>query len=171
MAGGLIERYRRWFDYERDAHNKVFASFETVPADMRATAEYRKAVAIFHHIVAARHVWLYRLGIVSAPPGALFVDDAELARVVSHWQEIQASWTDYLAKLDDAGLAREFEYQSLDAGRFRNRVEDILDQLFGHSSYHRGQIATLIRASGGQPAVTDLIYWCRESIPVTGGSL
>jgi hypothetical protein len=28
-----------------------------------------------------------------------------------------------------------------------------------------GQIAMLVRAAGGEPAVTDLIYWCRESAP------
>jgi uncharacterized damage-inducible protein DinB len=70
--------------------------------------------------------------------------------------------------VDDDELTREFEYQSLDAGRFRNRIEDILAQLFGHSSYHRGQIAMLVRAAGGQPAITDLVFWCRQ--PVPGGS-
>ena len=62
---------------------------------------------------------------------------------------MQGIWSDYLARLDDTALGQEFEYQSLDAGRFRNRVEDILAQLFGHSSYHRGQIAMLVRAAGG----------------------
>jgi DinB family len=38
-------------------------------------------------------------------------------------------------------------------------------QLFGHSSYHRGQIATLVRTAGGEPAATDYIYWCREPAP------
>jgi uncharacterized damage-inducible protein DinB len=56
-----------------------------------------------------------------------------------------------------------FEYQSLDAGRFRNTIADVLAQLYGHSWYHRGQIAMLVRTAGGQPAVTDLIYWCREA--------
>ena len=76
---------------------------------------------------------------------------------------VRKSWADYLARADDGELARVCEYQSLDAGRFRSRVEDILAQLFGHSWYHRGQIAMLVRAAGGEPAVTDLIYWCRES--------
>ena len=62
------------------------------------------------------------------------------------------------------GPGRVFEYQSLDAGRFCNCIEDILAQLFGHSSYHRGQIATLVCAAGGEPAITDLIYWCREPV-------
>jgi uncharacterized damage-inducible protein DinB len=69
-----------------------------------------------------------------------------------------------LTAVTDEELEREFEYQSLDAGRFRNGVDGVLAQLFGHSSYHRGQIAMLVRAAGGEPAVTDLIYWCRQSI-------
>ena len=58
-----------------------------------------------------------------------------------------------------------FEYQSLDAGRFRNRIEDILAQLYGHSWYHRGQIACWSAPAGGEPAVTDFVYWCREPVP------
>ena len=59
---------------------------------------------------------------------------------------------------------REVHYQSLDGKRFRNTVEDILAQLFGHSWYHRGQIASRIKAIGGTPAVTDLVFWSRELI-------
>lgn len=165
MAAAKIDRYRRLFEYERDVHAKVLASLDTVPDDRRSAPEYRKAVAILAHIVAARGVWLSRLGVVPAQPGPLFPADPDAGRVAADWQAVQGSWADYLSTLDDEGLSREFEYQSLDAGRFRNRVEDILDQLYGHSWYHRGQIAMLVAASGGRPAITDLIYWCREPIP------
>ncbi len=119
-------------------------------------------------MVAARRVWLTRLGVIPAAAGSLF-HEPDVARVAADWQEVQGLWSDYLSRLDDAAIGRAFEHQSLDAGRFRNRVEDILAQLFGHSSYHRGQIAVLIRAAGGEPAVTDLIYWCREAVSGVGG--
>ena len=32
MAGNLADRYRRWFEYEKDAHAKVLASLAAVPA-------------------------------------------------------------------------------------------------------------------------------------------
>jgi uncharacterized damage-inducible protein DinB len=161
----MIERFRRWFEYEQDAHAKVLASFETVPPERRDGHEFRKAVALFGHIVAARRVWLFRLGVIPTA-GALFLDDEnpDVARVASEWAEVRGLWAGYLASLDDAGLGRVFEYQSFDAGRFRNTVEDVLTQLFGHSWYHRGQIAVRVRAAGGTPAVTDLIYWCREPV-------
>jgi uncharacterized damage-inducible protein DinB len=73
-------------------------------------------------------------------------------------------WDDYLAGLDDTELARVFEYRALEGDRFRNRVEDILTQLFGHSWYHRGQVAALIRELGGEPAATDYVFWVREPV-------
>ena len=33
-----------------------------------------------------------------------------------------------------------------------------------HSWYHRGQIATLVRALGAEPAVTDFVFWSRELV-------
>ncbi len=41
-------------------------------------------------------------------------------------------------------------------------VEDILTQLFGHSWYHRGQIAARVRELGGEPAATDFVFFTRE---------
>ena len=164
MSGSLIERYRRWFEYERDAHARVVRSLETVPADRRGGPEFRRAVTILGHVVGAREVWLYRLGVTATKPAALFVEDRPLAEVVATMTAVQDRWADYLARLTDDDLGRVFEYQSFDAGRFRNRVEDILTQMFGHSWYHRGQIAMLVRAAGGEPAITDLVYWCREPV-------
>ena len=78
---------------------------------------------------------------------------------------MEIAWAAYLDGLTEAGLDRAFEYKSLDAGSFRNLTGDILTQLFGHSLYHRGQIASLVKAAGGEPAVTDFVFWSREPIP------
>ncbi len=168
MSAPIADRYRRWFEYERDAHDRVFSSFETVPAERRDSPEFRKAVSVMAHVVAARRVWLTRLGAAPASPGALFPEGLDPSQVADDWRPVQEAWGHYLGSLTDEELAREVEYQSLDAGRFRSRLEDILAQLFGHSWYHRGQVAMLVRAAGGEPAPTDFIYWSREPIPIAG---
>ena len=165
MARELAAHFQRWFEYERDAHAKVLRSLESVPADCRSGPEFQRAVAILAHVAAARRVWLIRLGLLPGQPGPLAPQGVGLSEVAGLLNAVHGPWADYLAGVTDEELGREFEYQSLDAGRFRNRVEDVLAQLFGHSSYHRGQIAMLVRAAGGEPAVTDLIYWCREGVP------
>jgi len=164
MANEIAARYRRWFDYEKDAHQKVIRSLESVPAQGRSAPEYLRAVSILGHIVAGRRVWLGRLGAAPAFTGAFFPKDLGLVQVAAQLNEAERFWAEYLGRLTDEDLARTLEYQSLDAGRFRSRVEDILAQLFTHSSYHRGQIAMLVRIAGGEPAASDLIYWSREKI-------
>jgi uncharacterized damage-inducible protein DinB len=161
MAEELVGRFRRWFEYEKDAHAKVIRSLETVSADRRSSAEYRRAVELLGHMTAARRVWLSRLG----GKAASWEVGTELPAIITEWQEVATGWTEYLAQLTDSNMTRSFEYQSFDGGRFRNRIEDILAQLFGHSWYHRGQIAVLIRGAGGEPAATDLVFWCREPLP------
>jgi uncharacterized damage-inducible protein DinB len=164
MADVLADRFRKWFEYERDAHDKVVRSLESVPADRRDSPEYQKAVSWLAHLAMARRVWLERLGLIPHVAHTMFPDKADLAQVVADQREVQELWSHYLSTLSDGELARTIEYKSLDAGGFRSRLEDILAQLFGHSCYHRGQIATLVRAAGGEPAVTDFIFWCREPL-------
>jgi uncharacterized damage-inducible protein DinB len=160
----MADRYRRWFAYERESHAKVLASLDSVPPERRSEAAFTKAVTLLGHLAAARALWLYRFGVARTAPDEFFPSGLSLDELRARLESVEADWNAYLARLDEAELARIFTYQSLDSGRFRNTIEDVLTQLFGHSWYHRGQIASLVRAAGGEPAITDLIYWAREPV-------
>jgi uncharacterized damage-inducible protein DinB len=163
----IADRYRRWFAYEKDAHEKTLLSLGTVAEERRAHPSFRKAVSLVGHLVAARQLWLHRLGIRPNAPGTLaefFPEDLTIDDLASRLRDIHREWDDYLGGLDETELARVFEYRALEGDRFRNRVEDILTQLFGHSWYHRGQVAALIRELGGEPAATDYVFWVREPV-------
>lgn len=165
MTAHLADRYRRWFEYEQDAHRKTLASLSALPAEQRSSPPFQKAVDLFAHLMAARRMWLFRLGAAQESPRELFPQGAALDTLGALADETHAMWAAYLARLDEAELSRVFEYSSFDGGRFRNSVEDILTQLFGHSWYHRGQIAQLVKSLGGEPATTDFVFWCREPMP------
>lgn len=159
------DRYRRWFEYEQDSHHKTLASFETVHSELRSLPSFQKAVNLMAHLVAARKMWLFRFGAAPDWSRELFPENVALAELPGLVNEMHAAWAAWLSELDDAELARSFEYQSFEGGWYRNTIEDILTQLFGHSWYHRGQIAALIRSIGGDPAVTDFVFWTREPLP------
>jgi uncharacterized damage-inducible protein DinB len=160
----LIDRYRRWLEYEKDAHAKVIASLKSVPVENRSLPAYQKALTLLAHITAARQLWLFRFGVGGEKPSDFFPTGLNLSDVIDRVEKAHSAWSAYLSRLNEADLARTFDYESLDGGKFRNSIEDILTQLFGHSWYHRGQIATLVRAAGGEPAVTDFVFWTREPI-------
>jgi uncharacterized damage-inducible protein DinB len=161
MSQSMIDRYRRWFEYEKDSHAKTLLSLNAVPDDQRQTEAFRKAVYLLGHIIAARRMWLFRLG-VAGQNAELFPSEVTLAELPEQISEMEKLWVRYLAHIDDDELARVFEYQSYEGPHFRNTIEEILTQLFGHSWYHRGQIAQLIRSIGAEPAVTDFVFWARE---------
>lgn len=165
MSQSISDRYRRWFDYEKDSHARTFASLLSVPVGLRDGEAFGKAVYLLGHIVAARRMWLFRLG-VTGQNAELFPRDVTLEQLRGQLSEMEQLWSEYLRRIDDAELDRVVEYQSYEGPRFRNTVEEILTQLFGHSWYHRGQIAQLIRSIGAEPAVTDFVFWARE--PVEG---
>lgn len=158
-----IESYRRWFEYEKDSHEKVLASLNATPDETRSTQLFQKAVDLMGHIVAARRMWLFRFG-VSNQPVELFPRNVDLAELPAVIDAMQKEWSAYLDTLDETELARSFEYQSYEGPRFSNTVEEILTQLFGHSWYHRGQIAMALRSIGAEPAVTDFVFWTRKAV-------
>jgi len=163
MNGGIISRYRRWFEYEKDSHAKTLDSLNAVAEGLRQSEGFRKAVYLMGHIIAARRMWLFRFGVVKEN-AELFPGETILAELPAQLSEMETLWWDYLSQLNDTDIARVFEYQSYEGPRFRNTVEDILTQLFGHSWYHRGQIAQLLRSIGAEPAVTDFVFWAREPL-------
>ena len=54
MSHTLADRFRRWFEYERDSHAEVLTALEASPETARATREFERAVSLMAHVVQAR---------------------------------------------------------------------------------------------------------------------
>jgi uncharacterized damage-inducible protein DinB len=156
----LADRFRRWYEYERDCNAKSLAMLASVPVERRSTAEFQKAVGRMAHLVAARRRWLHRLGHWPEAP-VPFPSGTALADLPALVADTEAAWTAYLGRLDERELARELEWQGPDGRRYRWDVEGVLTQTFGHAWYHRGQIAQLVAGLGGTAVDTDYILWCK----------
>lgn len=56
---------------------------------------------------------------------------------------------------------QKIEYQNSRGTKFENTVFEMLFQAINHSTYHRGQINTLLKQSGITPILTDYIFYKR----------
>jgi uncharacterized damage-inducible protein DinB len=157
-----IAQFQRLFEYEKDAHARTLQSLRAAAPAHAADSDFHKALELAMHLVAARFMWLHRFGVREKRPESWFPAVQDVAQLEAAFDAMHVEWSAYLAGVGDAELARVFEYQTSDAGRFRSAVGDILIQLFGHSWYHRGQIALLLRRMGAEPAPTDFVFWTRE---------
>ncbi|MDO8549036.1 MAG: DinB family protein [Ignavibacteria bacterium] len=66
-----------------------------------------------------------------------------------------------MKSLDKEKLTSIIKYRNTKGDEYQNRLSDIITHVINHSSYHRGQIALLVRNAGGIPAVTDYIAYRR----------
>src|SRR5947208_1674830 len=100
----MIDRYRSWFDYEKDSHGKTLASLNASPEELRASEQFRKAVYLLGHIIAARRMWLFRFGVVKAN-AELFPQETTIAELPAQLSEMESLWSEHLSQLNDTELA------------------------------------------------------------------
>jgi uncharacterized damage-inducible protein DinB len=164
MTPTLLDQFRRWFEYEKDSHRKVLESLDTVPEGDRASEPYQKALNIMGHVIAARRMWLHRMDPKFERPAELFPTSMTRDDLSAQLELMERGWSDRFARLTESELQSPFTYRTTEGDWYRSTTVDVLTQLYGHSLYHRGQIASLVRAAGGQPAQTDFIFWAREPV-------
>ena len=117
------------------------------------------ALLLYAHVLGAEAVWLARIAgraqdVAVWPTLTLDGATALARRNAEELAEIVASST-------PEDLAREVTYRNSAGAEFRTALEDILLHVFLHGSYHRGQVALVIRGGGGDPAPTDYIAFIR----------
>jgi uncharacterized damage-inducible protein DinB len=70
-----------------------------------------------------------------------------------------------LAAMTDARLAESIAIPWIPDPPFSLTVAEALTQAAMHTHYHRGQNATRLRELGGEPPMTDFIYWLWKGRP------
>ena len=120
------------------------------------------ALRLIAHVAAAERLWRDRIaGLVPtvAVWPAWTADECAAAL-----REMAADWARYLGGLDARESARAVAYTNSKGEPWTTSVDDILAHVVLHSSYHRGQIAHVLRAGGAEPAYTDYVHCVRNEL-------
>lgn len=146
---------RRLFDYNAWANQLTIAS-------LRATPSARGLRAI-SHLVLAETEWLLRIRASQDAARQNFWQDLSLAECEAINEKNQQDFADLLSRLGEEDLDQLAAYKNSKGHEFRTPFRDVLTHLALHSTYHRGQVASAIRAEDGTPAATDFIIFQRLS--------
>lgn len=120
-----------------------------------------RALEIYAHVLGAEQVWVSRVMGRSSPVSvwpALTLEQCEALA-----SRNAADLRTLLADGDPGAMSREVAYVNSAGTSFRSTVEDIVVHVALHGMYHRGQVALLVRMSGGDPSPTDYIAFVRGS--------
>src|SRR6185503_8463592 len=119
----MIDRYRAWYEHERDSNDKMLAMIESVPDVRRTDPKFARAVDLAAHLAACRENWLDRMQASGEKQVNWWTENEAIEELRPRFAAIEARWTEYLARLSDADLERDFEFPATDGNRYRWNIE------------------------------------------------
>ena len=152
----LADYMRQQFAYDAWANQEVLAT-------IRANGgENTRSLQLMSHILAAERVWLERLKQV--PQSVPVWPEPNLAQCEAEAAELKRLWFDYLDLITAGDISQTISYKNSKGEAWTSAIGDVLSHVVMHSAYHRGQIASHMRASGQTPVNTDFIHAVRQGL-------
>jgi len=109
------------------------------------------------HLLGAEWLWLERLRGRSPAGLPASQEFPSLGAVVDRWRVVERGLLDYLDTLSEEMLAANVSYKNFYGETWRYPVWLALLHILNHQTYHRGQVATLLRQLGADAPAVDLL--------------
>ena len=111
------------------------------------------------HVWGAESLWLGRLNLapikITGDPFNGSMEELGLAM-----ESADQQWVDWVSSKTDIQLTEEIHYNNLAGQPFHQSYDLLLQHIFNHSTYHNGQLVTMLRALGvDKIPATDFVAW------------
>lgn len=152
----------RLYEYNRWANGEMLAVVAPLPPEQfirELGGSFRSVRDTLVHILSAEEVWLERWQ--GRSPRAMLTptDFPDVASLRPRWGALERGQQEFLRGLTDAALKNVVGYVNFKGQEWRYALADMLVHLVNHSTYHRGQVTTMLRQLGAQPAATDFLLY------------
>ncbi len=148
------------------ATQRIFDAVADLSAD-RFTQDMKASHGSIHgtltHLVAAEKMWLSRC--TGKPDAAMLTpeDVPTVANLKKTWEQTGFAAARWLGTLTDRSLQETFTMTTANGTSYTHTIAQAFQHMVDHSTYHRGQIITLLRQLGLAPPPTGLIRFFRET--------
>jgi len=137
-----------------------WATRDTAARVIEARHNHQRVYELLAHIINSQKIWLNRglkNDIILDPWKPHSPEECIVTSV-----EVTKEWINLLESMDDKDLRKRIQYKNNKGDDWENSIGDIVAHVINHSTYHRAQIAQLMRQPGDQPPKTDYIAYQRE---------
>lgn len=163
-AGALLASILDLFVYTIWADRALLAALRGIaPEDLTRDlgSSFPSLLTTMAHILGAERVWLSRFvgNPLHLPSLSQYADFAALEKAFEDfWPQLEA----YMASLRPGDLARELTWTNTLGATRTLALSGLLLHVVNHSSYHRGQLVTMLRQLGYSAPGTDLVYFLTD---------
>ena len=155
-----LSTIRNFFAFGRWANRTILESVAVQTPEEYARpigGSFGSVQGTLFHLYGADWVWLERFHGRSPRAMPEGEDLTTLEALARKWREVEAGQDAYIATLTQERLAEPLSYVAFSGDSFTRRLGDALLHLANHGTYHRGQVATLLRQLGRKAASTDYL--------------
>jgi uncharacterized damage-inducible protein DinB len=114
-----------------------------------------KTISLMNHTLNAQQIWNARI---------LNETTFEVWQINPLESFVEINHNNFLKSIDiisNFDLDKRVEYQNSRGTKFENSIFEMLFHAVNHSTYHRGQINSLLKQNGITPVLTDYIFYKR----------
>lgn len=160
------------YEYDRWANNRVLQAASALSPEQFTRdlgGSFRSMRDTLVHIVGSEWAWLtyWKAKSPSAAllddlwdrVGALFPPDAfpDAAALRAKWAEVEEEQTEFVDSVTEEALGKK-----LPVLKKQLSLAHLMQHLANHSTYHRGQVALMLRQLDAEPLATDFAFFLLE---------
>lgn len=151
-----LYEYNRWANARiLDAAAKLTA--EQFARDLRSSHRSIKDTLV--HLMSGEWIWLMwwqgKSPKAMLAPAEFPTQDALRAR----WAAIEREQAEFVGNVTDESLHQEIRFVDTQGGSYSYLLWLMMQHVVNHSTYHRGQVVTMLRQLGGEPPDTDFLMF------------
>ncbi|MBI3931978.1 MAG: DinB family protein [Acidobacteria bacterium] len=155
----------RLFGYDSWANHRLIRAAATL-----TTEQFKRDLGSSHggvrgtltHVLSAEWIWLERWKGVSP---SRMLDESEFPDVLAlreRWRAVDEHRDAWFASLKKGALSAKVRYRNTEGKEWEAPLWQLIQHVVNHSTYHRGQVTTLLRLLGAKAVSTDIVLWDRE---------
>ncbi|MGH9399536.1 MAG: DinB family protein [Thermoanaerobaculia bacterium] len=166
------EHIARFFAYGRWARSKVLEPVASLTAEEYARpigGSFGSVQATLAHLYGADWVWLERWQGRSPRSLPASQEVPTLPALREKWQQVEDGQKAFVARLTSEQLAGPLSYVNFKGDTFTYPLGEVMIHVANHGTYHRGQVATLLRQLGKTPVSTDYLLFLDAGSPGAPG--
>lgn len=161
-----VEDVRTLYSYTEWANERIIETLRDMSEEQftrRIESSFPSLRDTLAHIVMAEWVWLRRWKGESPTAVPAWCEGApSLDTIVENLRAVETERRELIESLTDEDLRRDIAYRSIKGDPFTTRLDHQIAHVANHSTYHRGQITTMMRQIGVTPPSTDMIVYIRN---------
>src|SRR6202046_989329 len=159
------EDFPRLYDYNSWANHRTLdacapVSEEQFTRDLHSS--FRSVRDTLTHIMLVEWLWLRRWEGRAPHKYPPATDFPPLESVLRRWSEVERNLLEYIASLTQQDLDHVISHKTVAGVPQAAPLWQMLQHLVNHGTYHRGQVATMLRQLDAKAISTDLILFYRE---------